>query len=222
MRPCPRLWLRSAVCCRCRRACDVVLLLACCCLLAPSHALPAPAPAPQAPRQLVVLGIINEHVKFEVRILNELGLGKQSMQERRPGPLRQGCAPDPFATRWSRAVAQVFDGPPATVAELAAVEEDLSAGAMQVRVERLQGAGSRQLGAACMPCWPYAVPPGQPFPSLSSRPQPRTLPRAPHPLPPGRRGGHQPAAAGPAAAAGGLRQACPALQLRGGAGDGCM
>lgn len=30
--------------------------------------------------------------------------------------------------------AQVFDGPPATVAELAAVEEDLTAGAMQADV----------------------------------------------------------------------------------------
>ncbi|KAL4432555.1 hypothetical protein ABPG77_000492 [Micractinium sp. CCAP 211/92] len=47
----------------------------------------------QSPRQLVILSIVNEHIKFEV-----------------------------------------FDGPPATVAELAAVEEDLTAGAMQADV----------------------------------------------------------------------------------------
>ena len=43
-------------------------------------------------------------------------------------PARSHCPPP------AAAVAQVFDGPPATVAELAAVEEDLTAGAMQADV----------------------------------------------------------------------------------------
>lgn len=46
----------------------------------------------------------------------------------------QAAAPPLHATRCSRARAlQVHDGAPATLAELAEVEEDLTAGAMQVR-----------------------------------------------------------------------------------------
>lgn len=76
----------------------------------------------------------------------------QRHQAPRQAPLCQRSLPP------ARPGSQVFDGPPATVAELAAVEEDLTAGAMQADVvatnqtpldlQLLQASGAAQTCAA--------------------------------------------------------------------------
>lgn len=86
----------------------------------------------QLPKQLVMLGIVNEHIKFEVgqNRNRALGLGRAGAGSPSAAAARVGF-PSPHRPRNAP---QVFDGAPATVAELAAVEEDLTAGAMQADV----------------------------------------------------------------------------------------
>ncbi|EFN55699.1 hypothetical protein CHLNCDRAFT_133982 [Chlorella variabilis] len=72
----------------------------------------------QGPKQLVMLGIVNEHIKFEARML----AGEPA------------AAGSTLAAFPRLLLLLVVEGRPATLADLAGVEEDLTAGAMQADV----------------------------------------------------------------------------------------
>jgi len=123
----------------------------------------------QSTRQLVMLGIVNEHIKFEVggdyrvELTTHQSQAQWAVQHHEasssgPGrhheqraaihtalPTHAACPHPLLVLRYAAAhlrtrppcapsAWQVFEGAPATVAELAAVEEDLTAGAMQADV----------------------------------------------------------------------------------------